>query len=256
MNRKNLLIRYDKALRLRMMYPETRKEITRDVVRFVRNTPGINFVGFTFANEPELERVIDQQVEYFVPMQQPFTWKVYDHDLLPSLGDKLLARQFVVDDQPADVMVLELKNASLHLFESGNGNIRRIPTSDELKDIVNVLKNVYGSQSTRVHEQLGTHLKIPGYLSVYAAYINDQPTALAWTYFPNGPFAILSAESTITEYRNQEFYADLLSRRLREIRERGYSYAVVETGPTSKPIIEKSGFNHLTTAYSYEWKGN
>ncbi|HMD82177.1 MAG TPA: hypothetical protein VKE92_12755, partial [Anaerolineales bacterium] len=77
MNRKNLLVRFDKDLRLRMMYPEARKEITKDVVRFVRHAPGMNLVGFTFANEPELDRVIDQQLEYFVPMKQPFTWKVY-----------------------------------------------------------------------------------------------------------------------------------------------------------------------------------
>src|SRR5688500_19677054 len=69
MNIKNLLVQYDKALRLRMMYPEARKEITKDVVRFVRNAPGMNFIGFTFANEPELERVIDQELEYFVPMR-------------------------------------------------------------------------------------------------------------------------------------------------------------------------------------------
>ena len=109
-----------------MMYPEARKEITKDVVRFVRNAPGMNFIGFTFANEPELERVIDQELEYFVPMKQPFTWKVYDHDLLPSLGEKLIARDFISDDDRADVMVLDLKNASPHLFESGKADVRMI----------------------------------------------------------------------------------------------------------------------------------
>ena len=89
-----------------MMYPEARKEITKDVVRFVRHAPGMNLVGFTFANELELDRVIDQQLEYFIPMKQPFTWKVYEHDLLPSLGEKLIAREFVGVDEPADVMVL------------------------------------------------------------------------------------------------------------------------------------------------------
>ena len=108
MKRNNLLARYDKQLRVHVAYPEARKEITGDVVRFIRQAPGMNFVSFTFANEPELERVIDRELEYFVPMNQPFTWKVYDHDLLPSLKDKLVSRSFVGDDDPADVMVLEI----------------------------------------------------------------------------------------------------------------------------------------------------
>jgi hypothetical protein len=43
---------------------------------------------------------------------------------------------------------------------------------------------------------------------------------------------------------------------LKEIRERGYRYAVVETGAMSKPIVAKHGFQHLTTVYDYEWQGN
>lgn len=239
-----------------MMYPEARKEITKDVVRFIRNAPGMNFVGFTFANEPELERVIDQELEYFVPMKQPFTWKVYDHDLLPSLGEKLIARDFASDYDPADVMVLDLKNASPHLFESGKADVRRIITLDGLKDIIHVLDKVYGGHNTWVNARLGMHLRIPGYLSVYAAYVDNRPASIAWTYFPHGHFATLFAGSTIAEYRRQGLYTNLLSTRLNEIRERGYLYAVVETGAMSKPIVEKYGFKHLTTVYDYKWHGN
>src|SRR5215216_5550494 len=109
MNTNNLLVRYDKDLRIRIAYPEARKEITRDVVRIIRHAPGRNVVAFTFANEAKLDRVIDQEVDYFLPLNQPFTWKVYDHDLLPSLKDKLASRGFVGDD-PADVMVLDVNN--------------------------------------------------------------------------------------------------------------------------------------------------
>ena len=256
MNRNNLLVRYDKDLRLRMMYPEARKEITKDVVRFVRNAPGMNFVGFTFANEPDLERVIDQQLEYFVPMKQPFTWKVYDHDLLPSLGEKLITREFVRDEDPADVMLLDLKAASPRLFEPVNTDVRRITTLQGLKDVIYVLDNVYGGNNTWVNDRLGMHLNVAGYLSVYAAYVDSRPASIGWTYFPNGHFATLYAGSTITDYRKQGLYTSLLSTRLREIRDRGYQFAVVEAGPMSEPIMSKHGFKHLTTVYDYEWKGN
>jgi len=256
MNKNRLLARYDKHLRVHMHYPEARKEVTKDVVRFIRRAPGMNFVSFTFANEPDLDRVIAQQVDYFIPMEQPFTWKVYDHDLLPSLKDKLASRSFVGDDDPANVMLLDVNKASVHLLEPVSADVRRISDPEGLKDIIHVLDNVYGGHNTWVNDRLGGHLKIPGYLSVYVAYIENQPAAIAWTYFPSGHFATLYAGTTIAEYRKQGLYTSLLSTRLKEIRERGYQFAIVEAGAMSKPILAKHGFQHLTTVYDYEWKGN
>jgi GNAT superfamily N-acetyltransferase len=256
MNKNSLLTRYDKDLRMRIMYPEARREITGDVVRFIRKAPGMNFVSFTFATERQLDRVIDRELEYFTPMQQPFTWKVYDHDLLPSLKDKLGSHSFVGDDDPADVMVLTLKDAAADLFQPVKADIRRITTRDGLKDVIHVLDTVYGGHNSWVNDRLGMHLQIPGYLSVYVAYVEEQPASIAWTYFPQGQFATLFAGSTIPEYRKQGLYTNLLSVRLQEIRTRGYPFAVVETGAMSLPIVAKHGFQHLTTVWDYEWQGS
>ena len=256
MNKNNLLVRYDKDLRLRIMYPEARKEITRDVVRFVREAPGMNFVSFTFANESKLHHVIHQEVEYFAPLDQPFTWKVYDHDLLPNLKNELLTHGFAPDEDPAAVMVLDVRNTPLTPHQPVRADVRRISTLDGLKDVIYVLDSVWGGHNSWVNDRLGNHLQIPGYLSVYAAYVDDQPASIAWTYFPRGQFASLFAGSTIAAYRKQGLYTSLLETRLDEIRERGYRYAVVEAGAMSRPIVTKHGFQHLTTVYDYEWKGN
>lgn len=260
MNKNRLLVRYDKDLRMRMMYPEARREITGEVVRFIRQAPGLNVVAFTFANERQLRNVIHQEVEYFAPMNQPFTWKVYDHDLLPSLKDALRSHDFIEDNDPADVMVLDLDRAPAHLFQTAYPakavDIRRITTVDELKDVIYVLNNVYGNDNAWVNTRLGRHLQIPGYLSVYVAYLNAQPAAVAWTYFPPGHFATLFGGSTIAQYRNHGLYTRLLATRLKEIRERGYPFAAVEAGTMSKPIVAKHGFQHLTTVWDYQWKGN
>jgi GNAT superfamily N-acetyltransferase len=255
MNKNNLLVRYDKDLRLRIMYPEARREITNDVVRIVREAPGMNFVSFTFANESNLHQVIHQELDYFLPMDQPFTWKVYDHDLLPSLKDELVKHGFTPDDAPAAVMVLDVQNTRL-AFEPVQAEIRRIATLADLQDVIHVLDEVWGGHHAWVNERLGRHLEVPGYLSVYAAYVDNQPASIAWTYFPRGQFATLFAGSTVAEYRKRGLYTSLLSTRIKEIRERGYRYAVVEAGAMSKPIVARHGFQHLTTVYDYEWKRN
>ena len=256
MNRRNILVKYDKDLRLRLIYPEARKEITEDVVRLVREAPGMNLVSFTFANESKLHEVIHREVDYFAPLKQPFTWKVYDHDLLPSLKHELTSHGFQHDNDPADVMVLSVKNLPSLLLHPQKADIRRIHDLEGLKDVIYVLDTVWGGHNAWVNDRLGTHLQIPGYLSVYAAYVENQPAAIAWTYFPRGHFATLFAGSTIAEYRKQGLYTSLMATRLQEIRARGYPFAVVEAGAMSKPIVAKYGFQHLTTVYDYEWQGN
>lgn len=253
MNTNNLLVQYDKDLRLRIMYPEARKEITRDVVRIIRKAPGRNLVAFTFANEAKLHDVIHREVDYFTPMNQPFTWKVYDHDLLPTLKDELVAHGFASDGDPGDVMVLDVNQAPSQLLGPIKADIRRLTDLDGLKDVIYVLDQVWGGHNAWVNERLGMHLQVPGYLSVYVAYVENKPASVAWTHFPRGQFATLFAGSTIAEYRNQGLYTSLLATRIQEIRERGYSYAVVETGDMSRPIVAKYGFQHLTTVYDYEW---
>jgi GNAT superfamily N-acetyltransferase len=256
MNKNSLLVCYDKDLRLRIMVPEARREITGDVVRLIRKAPGMNVVSFTFANERKLHDVIHREVEYFAPMRQPFTWKAYDHDLLPNLKEELVSHSFVEDNDPASVMVLDLNHAPAYLFQSIETDIRRVTDVDGLKEVVHVLDTVWGGNNTWVYDRLGSHLQIPGYLSVYVAYVENEPASIAWTYFPRGHFATLFAGSTIPEYRKQGLYTSLLATRIREIRDRGYPFAVVEAGSMSKPIVAKHGFQHLTTVHDYEWKGN
>lgn len=256
MNNNSVLTTYDKDLRLHIMYPEARREITGDVVRFIRKAPGMNFVSFTFANEKQLHTVIHREVEYFAPMDQPFTWKVYDHDHLPSLPSELAEHNFVPDGDPAAVMVLDLNDTPPALLQPIKADIRRIADQDGLLDVIRVLDGVWGGHNTWVNDRLGLHLQVPGYLSVYVAYVEDQPVSVAWTYFPRGHFATLFAGSTLAEYRKQGLYTSLLATRLQEIRSRGYPFAVVETGSMSKPIVARHGFQHLTTVYDYEWKRN
>jgi hypothetical protein len=256
MNRNNLLVRYDKDLRLRINYPEARKEITRDVVRILRNAPGMNVVAFTFANETRLDSVIAREVDYLQPLNQPFSWKVYDHDRLPSLKSRLSLNGFQEEGDPADVMVLDVRKAPAALLQPVTTDIRRVTDGDGLKDVIHVLDEVWGGHNTWVNERLGSHLQVPGYASVYVAYIENRPVSIAWTYFPRGQFATLFAGSTVPAYRRQGLYTGLLATRVQEIRRRGYPFAVVETGAMSRPIVAKYGFQHLTTVYDYEWKGN
>jgi hypothetical protein len=257
MDKNKLLQFFDKEIREDIEYPEARKEITPEVVRFVREAPAMNFVSMTYASVPDLDRVIKQELAYFSPRQQPFTWKVYSHDPLAApLAEKLVKHNFKADDDdPGDVMILDVDTAPSYLFDPVKADIRRITDPAGLKDVIHVLDTVYGNSNTWVNARLGGHFKIPGYLSVYVAFVDDQPVSVAWTYFQKGKFASLFAGSTIEQYRNRGLYTSLLSIRLQEIKQRGYQYAIVEAGAMSKPIVAKHGFEYLTSPTDYIWLG-
>jgi GNAT superfamily N-acetyltransferase len=251
MDKLELLKLYDKDLRERVEYPEARKEVTADVVRFVREAPGMNFISYTYAGEFDLDRVIKNELGYFAPLNQPFTWKVCDHDPFPNAGEILKSNGFVRDDDPGEVMLLDLEHAPAQLLKPVTADVRRISDPEDLKDIIFVLDNVWGGSNTWVNARLGGHLKVPGYLSAYVGYVADIPASIGWTYFPKGHFATLFAGSTLPEYRKHGLYTSILATRVQEILQRGYRYAVVEAGDMSKPIVQKHGFEYLTTAWDY-----
>jgi hypothetical protein len=254
MDKIELLKLYDIDLRQQVEYPEARKEVTADVVHFVREAPAMNFVSYTYADEARLDSVIKSELEYFVPLNQPFTWKVCDHDPLPNAGEILKSNGVVRDDDPGDVMLLDAENAPAQLLELVTADIRRISAPEGLKDIISVLDKVWGGSNTWVNARLGGHLKVPGYLSAYVAYVEDVPASIGWTYFPKGHFATLFAGSTLSEYRKHGLYTAILATRVQEIRERGVRYAAVEAGDMSKPIVQKHGFEYLTTVWDYVWE--
>ena len=202
MNKPEILKLYDKDLRQQVEYPEARKEVTADVARFVREAPGMNFVSYTFADESRLDSVIKNELAYFVPLNQPFTWKVCDHDPLPNAGEILRSNGFVRDDDPGDVMLLDVKHVPAQLLKPVSADIRRISEPDGLVDIISVLDKVWGGSNTWVNARLGGHLKVPGYLSIYIAYVDNLPASIGWTYFPKGHFATLFAGSSASDARS------------------------------------------------------
>src|SRR5512145_2311306 len=117
MDKQDLLNLYDHQLRIEIEYPGDRKEALPQLVRFIKPAPGMNFISYSRLDESDLDAVIQEQIAYFAPMPQPFSWHVCDHASPPVLKDRLLAHGFAPDDDPDAVMVLDVQDASPTLLE-------------------------------------------------------------------------------------------------------------------------------------------
>jgi len=257
MDKQNLLTLYDTQLRIEIEYPGVRKEASPHLVRFVKPAPGMNFIAYSRLDKTNLDAVIQEQVAYFAPMAQPFSWHVCDHDSPPDLKDHLMAHGFAPDDDPDAVMVLDVQEASPALLKSVAGDVRRIAQRDQLDDVVRVEEQVLGGDFDWLKRRLSEHLEIPDYLSVYVAYVDEQPACSGWIYFHlRSQFAGLFGGATLPTFRKRGLYTAVLAVRVQEAIHRGYRFLATGASPMSQPILAQNGFRLLTHAHAYEWKGS
>ena len=188
--RETLLALYDREQRIRIEYPGHSKETLPHVVRFVRTMEtGRGFIpipGWMGAHPPMWYAT---QVDYFRALRIPFEWMVCEHDSAPGLKEALLDNGFKPDLDPGDpgaVLVLDLKSVPPSLAAPKAQDVRRITRPEGLADVRHVMQQVWGDSFDWLQPRLGAHLAIPGYLSVYASYEQDEAGLRRLDLLPTG----------------------------------------------------------------------
>jgi len=248
----SLLTRFDNDERYAAVFPGLRREELPNLVRHVDLLDQSGVVTFSRLSPSAVETVVRQQMEYFASLGQEFEWKAFAHDEPADLVDRLAALGFDIGEREA-IMVLDLHAFDLPVV--GSVAVRRVAGADDLRDVATVKERVSGSAWTIT--QLEFELRTaPDYLSVYVAYLDDEPAATAWIRFPQqSAFASLWGGSTLPEARTRGLYTALLATRVDEARRRGFPYVTVDARAMSRPILEKRGFRTLTYATPCTWHG-
>lgn len=249
-----ILALYDVAQRINIEFPGVRKERRPHVIRYVSETGGPHFILYSRLAGADVEAVIAEEQAYFGPLGE-VEWKVYAHDQPADLRQRLVTCGFEAEDTEA-VMALDL--AETPEWEvpqwSGDVAVRRLESAAQLVDVRRIEQTVWEEDFGRLTERLSADLAVPGYLSVYAAYVDGQPASAGWIYFhPNGQFADLWGGSTVLEHRGRGLYTALLAMRVQEAAARGYRFLTIDASPMSRPIVARHGFRLLTTTWACKW---
>jgi len=253
-----ILSRFDRDQRQEIDFPGMTREAFPHLIRFVRPAPGASYILYTDLDGAgidavDVDDVIDEQVAYFTGLGCPFSWKTFAHDRPADLVARLAARGFEVDETDA-VMVLDVAHAPESLLAVDTANVRRLDSPSQLDEVEAILKSVWDEDFAWIHERLGSHMEIPGYLSVFVGYVDDTPAAAGWTYYNQGSFAGLWGGSTVAAYRGRGLYTALLAARVHEARLRGVPYLTVDAGPMSRPIVARHDFEIITWATDCNWE--
>jgi GNAT superfamily N-acetyltransferase len=159
-------------------------------------------------------------------------WKYYAHDG-PELAERLRAAGLVPDEEET---VLVAEAASIPPTEL---DVRIAPD-----DFVELAAQVFGSRSDLPEHGIGVVAYVDG-RSVSAGRVDLEPGI---------EFAGLFGGITLPEFRGRGLYRATVAKRAELARERGYRYLYVDALPTSRPILERLGFEVLTTTTPYTFR--
>jgi hypothetical protein len=214
----------------------------------------MNFIEYAWLENADIDAVIRDQVEHFLPLGQPFEWNVWGHDQPEDLSVYLAKHNFCPNDDPGSVMVFDLEHAPAVFQLPVHATIQRLTHPSQLKEVIQIEEEIWGGSFDWIHKRMGGHMKIPGYLSIYVAYCDGVPASTAWIYFhSNSLFASLFGGSTRAPFRGRGLYKSLLEARLLEAAQRGYRFVDIDSNANSRPIVERHGFRFLTTSLSYQF---
>ena len=247
MDIRQILAQFDLDQRRNFEYAGAVREVTPFLVRHLQPPPEASFILWSDLDDKTADDVIDGEIAYFRQRGHSFDWKVYAHDRPANLVDRLIARGFEAEE-PDEIMVLDVASAAGPLITSDAADVRKLTDPAQLTDVVRILEPVWNENFDWVYKRMSGHMAIPGYLSIYVAYVDGVPACTGWTYYNPGHFAGLWGGSTLEAYRGRGLYTAVLAARVKEAMERGVPYLVIDAGPMSRPIVARHGFVTMTTA--------
>ncbi|MDH6628546.1 GNAT superfamily N-acetyltransferase [Streptomyces sp. LBL] len=232
--------------------PDARIERVGRVVRQVSSAQGWNGVLWSDLDEASADAAIAEQIAHYSVPGRAFEWKLYGHDLPVDLGQRLRAAGFTAESEET-LMIGEV--ADLPLDAAPPEDIRFLPVTDEVGVhlVADVHKKAFGTDSSRLRHQLLTRLtEDPDSVVAIVALDGDTPVSAArMELVPGARFAGLWGGGTVEGWRGRGIYRALVAQRARAALDRGYRYLQVDVSGRSRPILERLGFQPLTTTTPY-----
>jgi GNAT superfamily N-acetyltransferase len=244
MDRAEVLAVYDREMRI--------EPPTDAGVRLERAGPVVRIVGpylcviYSHLDPIRAVEEVAAETQHLRGLGQEVEWKVYGHDVPAELGSLLRSAGYV-PDAPETLVVRELSDA----IEPGpvptGLQIRRVTSESDLALAVDLSRGAFGPDKGWPGAELGPRLS-DARLAIFLAYVDGKAVASGRLEMPAGrSFASLWGGGTLPEYRGRGIYRALVARRAEVARQAGYRFLTVDARESSRPILERLGFEPLTS---------
>ncbi len=247
---------YDRYIRLEADYPNFTREELPGIVRMApRGGDERGFLAYTQLNESNVEAAIEAQIAHFEKLGRDFEWKLYDYDTPGDLKQRLAQHGFKIGEDEA-ILFFDLTPLPERLRLPVQADVRRLEPGQPLDDILTIENEVWGTDHSSLVQRLKrTQDKYDELISLYVAYVGNEPAAAGWIeFYPGKPVAALWGGSTRAAYRRGGLYTALLAVRAQEALQRGVLYLTVDASPMSRPILERLGFQLVAISNPCTWQ--
>jgi GNAT superfamily N-acetyltransferase len=248
---------FDAQIRRRTEPDEPGAVIERDggVLRWVAPGGETSRIDWSALTAENADKVIAAQREYFASRGTPVEWKYYDYDQPADLPARLVAAGFLPDDEETMMVAETAAIGSEIVLPPG---VRLVPVTDEAG--LAAMMAVHDLAFTE-HPSPGLGKRLlaqfrdtPELLHMVVAMAGDEPVSAArMEVVPGTDFAGLWGGGTAPAWRGKGIFRALVAYRAGLAAAAGYRYLQVDALPTSRPILQRLGFQEVarTTPYVF-----
>jgi GNAT superfamily N-acetyltransferase len=201
------------------------------------------------------DAVIARQRDYFAARGAPLEWKYYDYDQPADLPARLVAAGFVPDERE---VMLVAETAAIQAEVVLPDAVRLVPVTDAtgVEAMLAVRELAFGESSDDFGDRLLGQLNdAPEQVQMVVAMAGDEPVSAARIEFVEGTdFAGLWGGGTVPAWRGRGIFRALVAYRAGLAAARGYRYLQVDALPTSRPILQRLGFEPVASTTPYLWR--
>ena len=254
MDRQAILARFDHERRHLARDGET-IELLPSLTRLSGVGNSWHSVAWSSLTADTADSAIAGEVDHHRRLGVLYEWKAYGHDTPGDLLDRLRRHGFSIGEREA-VLVFDLAGPRPWDEDPDISGTQRVDRVDEVETYRRVAEEGFGRDESGTAAQLTAALlagstQHRGYITWHA----DQPVSVGRLYtHPGSVFAGLYGGCTRPGFRGRGFYRALVAARARDAVAAGARYLQVDAMPTSRPTLERLGFQWLTDTWPCEWK--
>lgn len=214
-----------------------------------------HYIGWWDFPSDRTASVVAREAAHLRSVGGELLWAVYGHDLPDGLERALADAGF--EDQGLEQFLVLEASAGASLERSPDADVRRVRSKAALAGYAAVLRAAFEDENEEEWTRDAFYLPRldDPTLMLFVAWVNGAPAASGRLEMPKEtPFALLGDGGVVPRHRGEGLYRAIVADRAAEAARLGARYLIVNARETSRPILERLGFEPLTTMHRWTLK--
>ena len=204
--------------------------------------------------DSQVDALIEKQIAFFERLSLAFEWKTYAHDGRADLPRRLISHG-LIPEEPESLVIGRISELNQEPDLPERVALREVHSSADTDQMAELLSTVARADRGYLGRLFfEEHLANPDHVVLLVAESAGKVVATARLNLePGSEFGSLWSGSVLPEWRGRGLYRALVACRARRAAAQGYRYLQVDATESSRPILERLGFQTVGSTTPYCW---